>query len=504
MTAPAPRPGPLRALVILGSSSVITIVAGMLSAKVAAVLIGSDGVGLMALVLTTVSLTNTIMTFGVGQTLVRRVGLDESADPAGSHGGWVHAARTIVGRTALIAVLASIALSPVLTEPLFGAGAPRWWLPGVACAAAAYCWSQLQLSTLVAHHLVSTTARVAVAVAFVSPVINAVAFMLYGVDGVVPGAIAVNAVIFVIVSLFVRRSVVLGPVEPDRTERATRRRRLVVEGFPLVPVALLGGVATLTVLLLVDRYLSREEVGFFRAASTISLAYIAFLATSITQDFFPRLSRIADDDARFAAACDEQVRLILYLAAPIVVAINAALPIIVPILYSREFGPTVDVLEWQVIGDLARLASSVLATAVLVRAGSTARLVPEIVGAAAIIAGSMIGLRTLGFWGLGVGYVAAYAIYATVLILLLTRHRYIPSTAMLVHLVVAMACVATVPVAVAVTGSQAGRLVGVPIAAVLAVHTWRTIGPEAVLAKLRGRRRAAGTEDPGTEDPVAD
>lgn len=483
------RPGPLRALLLLGSSSVVTIIAGMFSAKIAALMIGPEGIGLMAIVLTIVSLANTVITAGVGPTLVRFCGADAAHLPNARHGGWVRAARQIVLGTSLTVVAISLIVTRNASASLLGANSKQWWLFGVALAAASYSWSQIQLMTLVAHHLVSVTARFSAAIAFVSPLVNAVLFALYGINGVVPGAIVANFVIVGLITITVRRTVDLGDWRSGGPSMSVRRRRLVREGLPLVPAAMIGGLATLAVLLIVDHKLSLEEAGFYRAASTVSIAYVSFLTASVVQDFFPRLSRTVDDSALFASTCDQQIRLILYLAAPVVVAINVALPLIVPLLYTSEFAPAVDVLEWQIPADLLRLTTSILATALLVRAGSLAQLIPETLAAVTLVALSVLGLDLFGFVGLGLGYLTTFLVYLAILLAALRRSGYSPSIPVMRHLFIALGCALVAPTAVAVTGVDRSRLIGIPIAVALVVSAGHSLGKARLMA-FAGRGQA--------------
>lgn len=468
------------------------MVAGIASSKIAAELLGPDGVGLMGIVLSTVGVVQIIAGGGVGQAIVRFCGADESAGLAPPHREWVSTARTVVAVASVVSIAASAALVPVLSDGLFGDGSPRWWLPAVVATGCLYAGFQLQLRTLVAHHHVRAVARASVLVAFISPAVNAVLFATLDLDGVVPGALVANVLVMAVVSMVVRWELRLADGEP-RSVGPRRFRRLTAEGLPLVPAQLLGSVTVLALLLLIQDELSREDVGYYRAATAIALGYMVLVNTSISQDFFPRVARTVHDPAEFSRVCDEQITLVVRLATPVVVAVNMALPVLVPILYTREFSPTISVLEWQITGDLLKLVGSILATALLAKSGSWIRVGTEAVGAAALVACSLIGLELIGFRGLGVGYLVAYVIYLVGVLGVLSRVGYTPTRDTVRLLVFATTASLSVPVAVLVLDSDWGRLVGVPVLVLTLISAAPLLGGRFPRLASLGTRERSGS-----------
>lgn len=344
------------------------------------------------------------------------------------------------------------------------------------------------MSVLVAHHRVNLTARAAVSTAFVSPAVNAVFFAIWGVKGVVPGALVASAIVALVLVEFVRRTV--GTEMKGARPVPGAGRRLLADGLPLVPVSLVGGLAILVVLFVVDRTLSREEVGYYRAGTTISLAYMVLISASITQDFFPRLSRLSSSRESFGAACDEQIRLIVLLAGPMIAALTVALPLVVRAVFSAEFSETTVIMEWQVVGDLLKLVSVTLATAVLVRFGAVMRLLPEAVAGVAIVASSLLGLHLFGLRGLGIGYLGAYVVYFSALVAVLHRW-YVPSPEVLRLLASTVAALLVVPTLGLWVEHPAHRLAGLLPLGFLAWRSVRALGAAALVRRLLGRDRSA-------------
>jgi PST family polysaccharide transporter len=166
--------------------------------------------------------------------------------------------------------------------------------------------------------------------------------------------------------------------------------------------------------IIVLHVLGPDAVGFFRAAAGISLTYLTFLHSALGQDYYPRLAACGDDSPRVAELVDQQMRTMLLVAGPIILVALAAAPLLVPVIYTREFAPAVPLLEWQLAGDVLRVAAATMAFGVLARAGSMTSLKVEMVTGAVTLGLSWIGVRALGLPGLGVAFFASSAVAVVV------------------------------------------------------------------------------------------
>jgi O-antigen/teichoic acid export membrane protein len=107
----------------------------------------------------------------------------------------------------------------------------------------------------------------------------------------------------------------------------------------------------------------------------------------------------------------------------------AMVPLLVPLVYSLKFRPTVEILEWHLRGDLFKFASWTMAFALLARCGSSVYFLTESIGGIATLVTTWLAVRWLGLSGLGVSFVATYIIcYLAVWVII--RHEIpLPFTA---------------------------------------------------------------------------
>ncbi|MFO7166506.1 MAG: oligosaccharide flippase family protein, partial [Chloroflexota bacterium] len=206
-------------------------------------------------------------------------------------------------------------------------------------------------------------------------------------------------------------------VRPRAGETAAAARQLLRFALPYTASMLVGtGVQMALPVLIVNTIGQTPEesasyVGFYRAATVISVSYLGFLLSVLGQDYYPRVSAVSDQPAVLAKLVNEQHRLVLLLAGPMILLVLALTPILVPLIYSREFLPSVDILEWYLIGDLLRFTSWTIGFVVLARSSSIKLFLIELLLGINTLVASWLGMRFLGLPGLGVGFLFTYIVH---------------------------------------------------------------------------------------------
>ena len=63
---------------------------------------------------------------------------------------------------------------------------------------------------------------------------------------------------------------------------------------------------------LVLHVLNTDAVGFYRAAAAISVTYLGFVTNSMSQDYYPRVSAMGEQNRVLCQLINEQYRMVLY------------------------------------------------------------------------------------------------------------------------------------------------------------------------------------------------
>lgn len=414
----------LRATAILGSASVINIAIGLVSSKVTAVLLGPSGFGVMALLQAVVSLIVTVAGLGTQTGLVRLIGGAISTDNSDHEQALRRAAWLMIVATGAVAIVLMVVFRRRLSEAALGTASLNTWILFIAPGVMFSLMAGIQSAILNARQRIGDLARISVLSAALSLVPTVTLVWLVRENGVAPAVCANLLILWLVTSFYYKRATASDPsaaIRPSWVKVRSAARELLAFGIPYLASMLVGtGVLTL-VPILVLHALGPSEVGHLRAASAIAVGYIGVLLTAMAQDYLPRLSRVSTEPAILSAIVNEQLKLVLLVGGPLILAMTAAAPSLMPLLYSQRFTAAAGLLEWQLMGDLFKFAAWTMSYVIMSHLGARKLFVTEGLAGCVLLASSWFGMKTWGLPGLGIAFLATAAFGALVSWIMLWR-----------------------------------------------------------------------------------
>jgi O-antigen/teichoic acid export membrane protein len=474
----------LRSASITGGAQVITIAVGLLKMKVVAVLLGPAGVGLIGLYLSLVQAASSIAAMGLGNVGTRQIA------QAHAEGGDVR-----VGRTRQALFWGTMAFA------LIGAG--LFWLAsdwiariiladeartkdvallslGVALTVAAGSQGAL-LSGL---RRIGDLARVNVGAGAIGAILGVLAVWIWGDKGLIATVIVVPLATFLLGHLYVvRLGTPAGPLG-GLTELSRELRVMVRLGFAFMLSGVFTTLGHLVARTLVQRELGAEALGQFQAAWVIGMTYLGFALSAMATDYYPRLTIAIHDFTTATRIVNEQTEVALLLSAPVLMAMLGLAPWVIHLLYSSEFSPAVEILRWQLLGDLLKVLSWPLSFVFLASGAGKTFILTEFLGMGVFVVGILIGLPLIGVTATGVAFLAMYLVYLPLVWVLGVRMIGFRWTkAVKVQALVFMAAAVAVDIA-GRSSEQLGAFLGICMA--LATGFWALMKLSA-MTKAKGR-----------------
>ncbi len=418
-----------RATALLSGSSATSIAVSLVSTKVLASILRPAGYGYYGLLQSFVAVASLIVGLGMASGIVR-IGA-----AAAKEQNYAAMARVRAGAWLLAMAFGAVTMAALawFRDPL-----SRWVLGGEEHASALLLmgiaiWFTVALNVqngiLNAWHRVQALAAYGVANSVLSAAVAIVAVAFWGARGTVPAVIGGAVAGWIASRWFLWRDPEQVPVRVPFRESLKAARELLAFGIPFTASCAVGSGLQLALPIVVLHLLNTESVAYYKAAAAISVSYLGFLVTAMGQDYFPRLSAVRNDTGKMIALIHEQYRLMMLLAAPMVLGTLAMVPYIVPFVYSRRFMPAVQILEWQLIGDLFRFSSWTMSFAILARSKPIVYFCTELIGGLLTLATTWLGVRWFGLAGLGIGFVVTYGGYYLAVRMILRREIPIRETA---------------------------------------------------------------------------
>jgi O-antigen/teichoic acid export membrane protein len=153
-----------------------------------------------------------------------------------------------------------------------------------------------------------------------------------------------------------------------------------------------------------------DNVGFYNAAYMITITYASMVFSAMETDYFPRLSAVNKDVKATNETVNKQTEVSLLFLAPMLVALLTLLPVLIPILFSRDFMPIVAMAQVAVLAMYFKVLTMPVAYITLARSYSLSFLLLESVYFVALVTAIVLGYRWWGIWGTGVAIVVAHVV----------------------------------------------------------------------------------------------
>ncbi|MEQ1777314.1 MAG: oligosaccharide flippase family protein, partial [Nitrosomonas sp.] len=181
-------------------------------------------------------------------------------------------------------------------------------------------------------------------------------------------------------------------------------------GIPIMAAGLLTLVTQLAARSIILRELGLDASGYFQAAWAISMTYVGFVLGAMGADYFPRLTAIIDDHLQARKLVNEQTEMALLLAGPVLLTMITFAPWIIHLLYAATFAPATDVLRWQVLGDILKVASFPMGFILLAMGRGGIFIGTELTWNVIYLGVIFLGIQQHGLVVAGVGFWGAYLI----------------------------------------------------------------------------------------------
>jgi PST family polysaccharide transporter len=192
-------------------------------------------------------------------------------------------------------------------------------------------------------------------------------------------------------------------------------------GIPLMSAGLITLITQLAVRSIVLRELGMDASGYFQAAWAISFTYVGFVLNAMAMDYFPRLTKAISDHDRAGKLVNEQAEMALLLIGPALMAMITLAPWVIQLLYAPSFSPAAEILRWQVLGDILKVASVPIVFIFLATGRGGVAIGVQLVWSAAYLCPVILGIQEFGLIMAGVGFWVAYLIYYGVVAIVASR-----------------------------------------------------------------------------------
>jgi PST family polysaccharide transporter len=412
----------LKATSLFGGVQVFKILISIIRVKIVAILLGSVGMGIIGLINTTIQVVSEIAKLGLDTSAVKEIAHVHAKGDEKAVAETVGILQKFITITAIIGAIFTIIFSSLLSQLTFGNTDFTFEFIWLASAIFFMQLSHGKVAILQGTQALKKLAVANVLGSTVGLVISIPLYYFYGLVSIVPTIIITAITIFLFFWYFTN-SLNIQRISLGFKEAYTKGKDMLHLGFVLS----ITGIVTLTATYLLQIFIryegGLEEVGYYSAGFLIINAYVGMVFNAMGTDYFPRLSSIHDDNAKVQVAVRNQATIAILLMTPIITTFFIAEPLVVLILYSKEFLVILGLLSWGVLGMAFKAVSWSVGYVILAKGDSKIFVKTAIGFSILMLVMNCAGYYFYGLTGLGISVLAYYIIHF-ISMLIITKINY--------------------------------------------------------------------------------
>ena len=324
---------------IFGGVQGLNVIVSLVRNKLAAVLLGPAGMGLVSLFNSTVAFISQATGFGISMSAVRHISeLTESGDEA-QRAYYIKVVRAWSLLAALLGVLVCVVIGPYLSSTTFAWGdhtlhfillAPAVGMIAITAGETAILKGTRQLKPLVVVQTFTVLSTL---------ILTVPAYYFFGQAGIVP-VIVLMALVTLLFT--VNYSYRLYPLQLSGS------RGILGDGMEMIRLGVaytMAGIVGAGSEMLIRSWLNLQgdldAVGLYNAGYMITVTYASMVFSAMESDYFPRLSGVNGDITATNETVNKQMEVTMLIIAPMLVGLIVMLPVLTPLLLSEKFMPIV-------------------------------------------------------------------------------------------------------------------------------------------------------------------
>lgn len=390
---------------IFGGVQGLNVLMSLVRNKLVALLLGPGGMGLVSLFNTTISFISQATHLGISFSAVRHISelYDEGDTERTAH--FVKVVRGWSLLTALIGMLVCIVAGPFLSESTFSWGdhslhfillAPAVGMMAITGGETAILKGQRKLGALAIVQIISV---------FASLLISVPIYYYFWQAGIVP---VIVLMAFVTMCATLRYSLRLYPL------RLSGARGILGEGMEMVRLGVaftVAGIIGSAAEMVIRSYLNvvgdLDVLGLYNAGYMLTITYAGMVFSAMETDYFPRLSAVNHNVEATNLTVNRQMEVSLLILAPMLTALIVFLPVLIPLLFSREFLPVITMTQVATIAMFFKATTLPVAYITLARGRSLIYLLLETAYFVVFVLLVIVGFQRWGLLGTGIAITGA-------------------------------------------------------------------------------------------------
>ncbi len=321
---------------IFGGLQILLILIGAIKGKIIAIYIGAEGMGQLTLFTSILEIVNLFCTLGFGYSATRLVSKAHETNSYDEIRKILSIVSKILLFSSMVGVILLILFSKNISHVFFGD--TTLYMLIIFLSGTVFFTVFLNRNNLFLQSFgeFKNLAKSNLFGAFFGLVGSFVFYYYYGINGIVPSIIFTSLSIF-LSSTFYFKKLRLEPVKIRLNDAIIEGGPMIKLGLVMVLASAIGSIVKNFINIFITNYGGVADLGLYNAGHTIALSYVGMIFTAMSYEYFPRLSRISEDNKKVCEAVNQQSEIIFLTLLPILVVLICFTELIINLLLTSEF-----------------------------------------------------------------------------------------------------------------------------------------------------------------------
>lgn len=407
---------------LFGGVQGLNILIGLVRNKLVVLLLGTNGMGLVSLLTTAVNFMSQSTNLGLSASAVKNLSEHYGSGDQVAMRNYIGVVRSWSILTALLGMVVCVLAGPLMSQSTFSWGNHTMHFVLLAPAVALMALSGGETAILKATRQLRSLAVIQIYNVLAALLISVPLYYFFGQSAIVP-VIVLTALAAMLLTVFFTWRLYPPRFSAGWLNSLREGRSMVRLGLAFVGTGVMGSGAEMVIRTYLNVNANLDAVGLYNAGYMVVLTFSAFVFSSMEADYFPRLSAQSSSAEQLNHTVNRQIEVLVLLAVPLLVTLIVFVPVMLPLLYSRDFTPVTSMAQLASLTLFLKALSLPMAYIPLAKGDSWGYLVVEGLFDVALVALVIIGYRCWGLPGTGLALTVAH-LFDLAIVYLYVRIRY--------------------------------------------------------------------------------
>lgn len=392
---------------LFGVSQFIKIAVKLISNKVAAIFLGTAGIGMIGLLENILALIQGFTSLGIASSSVREVAVLDGDSKKEKRLLKVLYHWAII--TGFLGFLVAIIFSNYINKAVFENENHLVWVLALSVYFIFSALTSIRLSVLQAKKQVSKIVQFHIVSAVITAILAITLYYFFQEEGIIPVFIFSSLFQFLL-SFYLTRNIQI-------SSEKIRFKEVVNEGMPMIKLGMLLSISAIfgQICFYIIRWFLKEKysfdtLGIYQVSNTLLVGYLGLVFSAMANDYYPRLCNFENDTNRFNDLVNDQTEMALLLVVPAILMLYLIAPFLIELLYSKDFLNVLEVLKFGLFAIVLKAIVWPIGFIPLIKGNKLLFLKQNLLGDGVNVIASILLFYNFGLLGLGIAMVSMFFI----------------------------------------------------------------------------------------------